>query len=328
MTDELTVRARYFELMNMNGAAHVYRQARASGMLAALLEGPMTASELARQCEIRERPTRLMLAALHAMGVVAGEDESFSLTALARMLIGGGYRALGDEYWAHLPTLLESDKPLQRMDDVGESESHYRSQAAALAWMLAPAAEAAATALGFGATTADTSILDLGAGSAVWSLTMARRDESSTVTAVDWPAVLAVATSTAERFGLADRLTTLPGNFHQVELPAAAFDLAILGNVTHLESREGNLDVMKRARTSLRTGGRIVIFDVFPGQSKGDLNRTLYALGLALRTESGTVYAPEELEALLAEAGFAAAELVDLPVPPFAVGMMVAEASG
>jgi 2-polyprenyl-3-methyl-5-hydroxy-6-metoxy-1,4-benzoquinol methylase len=328
MNEQIQALGRYFELMNTNGASHVYRQALAAGLLDALTDGSLTAAALAKRCGLKERPTRLVLEALAVMGIVDASEDRFEISALAKTLIGGGYRALGDEYWAHLPTLLATDEPLQRMDAVAESESHYQSQAAALAWMLAPAAEAAAQKLSFGATTRDQEILDLGAGSAIWSLTMARHDEESGVTAVDWPAVLPVAVSTAERFGLGDRLSTLAGNFHEVELPAASFDIAILGNVTHLESPEGNLDLMKKARAALRPAGKIVIFDIFPGQAEGDLNRTLYALGLALRTENGTVYSPEELGALLGEAGYGPATLFDLPVPPFAVGMLVAESAG
>ena len=326
MVEQMKALAAYFNLMNANGASHVYRRALEVGLLDALAEQPQSADEIAGRCDLELRPTRLVLEALVSMGVVASEDNRFALTKLAETLIGGGYRALGDEYWAHLPALLATGQPLHRMDAVDESESHYQTQAAALAWMLAPAAEAAAQALGFGSTLRDQEILDLGAGSAIWSLTMARHDTGSSVTAVDWPAVLPVATATADRFGLGDRLRTKAGNFHDVDLPSAAYDIAILGNVTHLESPEGNLALMRKARSALRQGGRIVIFDIFPGHAEGDLNRTLYALGLALRTEAGRVYTPDELRALLGEAGYSEASLVNLPVPPFAVGMLTAQA--
>jgi ubiquinone/menaquinone biosynthesis C-methylase UbiE len=101
--------------------------------------------------------------------------------------------------------------------------------------MLSPAAERAAELLD-DALPQGAAILDVGAGSAVWSLSLAKRKGGASVTAVDWPAVLEVAAETAEQLGIADRLTTLEGNYHDVEFPAAAFDLVILANVTHLES--------------------------------------------------------------------------------------------
>ena len=266
-----------------------------------------------------------MLQALAAMGLVKDNGAGWSLTLLAAGLLNGSYRELGDQYWAHLPGLLKTGRPWIKMDDAGQSEAHYQAQAAALAWMLTPAAEAAATALAVAERLEGPAILDVGAGSAVWSLTMARYDPGATVTAVDWPAVLEVAAENARDSGLADRFTTLAGNYHEVDFPQDSFDLAILGNVTHLETPDGNRSLFAKAHSALRPGGRIVIFDVFPGRPEGDLNRTLYALGLALRTESGTVYSPQELESFLVESGFGSTKLVNLPTPPYAVGMLVAD---
>jgi 2-polyprenyl-3-methyl-5-hydroxy-6-metoxy-1,4-benzoquinol methylase len=323
MNDHTEMLEMYFRLMNLNGASHVYRTSLHSGVLDALSSGSMSAADVAAACGIVEGPTLLLLRTLESMGIVRSDDAGFTLTPLTQILLQGGYRELGDEYWAHLPKLLDTGKPMVRMDDSAESEKHYRSQAQALGWMLGPAADAAAEALEIGQTLKAPAILDVGAGSAIWSLTMARRDPGATVTAVDWPAVLEVAVATARRFGLEDRLTTITGNYHEVRYPETSFDLALLGNVTHLESPEGNRSLMIKIRAALNPGGRIVIFDVFPGQPRGDLNRTLYALGLALRTEAGCVYSPEELGRLLGEAGFESPRLVNLPVPPYAEGMLV-----
>ena len=67
------------------------------------------------------------------------------------------------------------------------------------------------------------------------------------------------------------------------------------------------------------------MIDVIPGQPAGALNVALYSLGLALRTENGRVYSPAELETLLAATGFGAPEIIPLAVPPFAVGLVVAQ---
>ncbi len=319
--------AAYFALMNMNGVAHVYREAVRAGLLDALKGGPQPAAALAARCGTAERPTALLLEVLGALGVVAPAVEAYALTPLARSLLDGEYRTLGDPYWNHLPAFLATGDPLVEMDDPALSESHYRRQAAALAWMLAPAAEAAAGAVGVGTALRGLEILDVGGGSGIWSLTMARHDPESRVTVLDWPGVLEVARDTADRLGLADRLATIAGNYHEVELPPAAFDLVLLGNVTHLETPPALRALFARLRPSLRSGGRLVVFDIFPGQPAGDLNRTLYALGLALRTAHGRVHTPEELTGLLTQTGFGAIRLTPLPVPPFAIGMLVAEGS-
>jgi SAM-dependent methyltransferase len=316
----------YFQLMNANGASHLYREAVRVGILAALESGEKTAEEVARECGTVVRPTRLVLEALVALELVDRRAETYQLSSLAFLLLSGSYRNLGDEFWAHLPALLNTDQPLMRMDDASQSEAHYQAQAAILGWRLTPAADSAAGEL-VNHLPPRAAILDLGAGSAIWSLTLAARTADATVTAVDWPAVLEVACEKAEELGLSNRLTTIAGNFHEVALPAEQFDLVFLANVTHLLTPVVNAALFQRARAALRPGGRIAVIDVFPGQPQGDVNRTLYAVGLALRTEHGRVYSAAELAPLLATAGFGPPELVPLAVPPFAVGMLLAEAA-
>lgn len=328
MNDQIRMLAGYFELMNSNGASHVYRESVKAGILDALIPGAKTAGEVAETCQTDQSATTLVLDAVCALGLVQSDGDHYALSVLGIGILSGSYRELGDQYWAHLPNFLKTGQPWIKMDHAHQSEAHYQSQAAALAWMLAPAAEAAAQTLGVGEKLKDLNILDIGAGSAIWSLTMARHDPGTTVTAVDWPAVLEVAAETASNFGLTDRLSTVVGNYHEVDLPESRFDLALLGNVTHLETPDGNRSLFEKVHRSLNPTGQIVIFDVFPGQPEGDLNRTLYALGLALRTENGHVYSPQELEALLGQSGFGPPNLTSLPVPPHAVGMLVAERLG
>ena len=322
----------YFALMNSNGAAQVYQVALTSGLLDQLGQEPVTCAELAKACQMQPRPTELVLTTLQSLGLTEVDSDSvdetsgrWRLTGLARMLLWGQYRELGNPYWAHLPEFLRTAAPIKKMDAANESEAHYQSQAASLGWMLAPAAEAAVRVLDIGEVRSGLSILDVGAGSGIWSLTIAREDPQTRVTALDWPAVLEVAQETAQNFGVEPSLTLLPGNYHEVEIPAEAFDLVILANVTHLETQEGNASLLRRLRTALRPGGEIAVIDVLPTSAESELTTSLYQLGLALRTEQGKVYSAEELSALMVEAGFAPPELLPLPAPPHLVGMLLAK---
>jgi len=313
----------YFQLMNLNGASHVYREAVRCGLLGALRSERQTAAQVAQACSLLAGPTELLLDALLPLGVVRKDGESYALTHLAEMLLSGSYRNLGDEFWAHLPAFLQTGQPIVKMDDVAKSEAFYQTQAAVLGWMLGPAAQCAARALA-GTLPPRAAIVDIGAGSGIWSLTLAQLTADATVTAVDWPAVLEVAAETAENLGLSSRLATIAGNYHQVELPSEQFDLAILANVTHLETSDGNRALLAKVWQALKPGGRVVIIDVFPGQPKGELNLALYKLGLALRTEHGRVYSSQELGSILSACRFGDPELIPLEVPPYVVGMLIA----
>jgi 2-polyprenyl-3-methyl-5-hydroxy-6-metoxy-1,4-benzoquinol methylase len=320
MNDPSELLPAYFQLMNANGAAHVYREAVRCGALEALLAGPKTVEELAQICGFTVRPLELMRQVLLAL-----DQRLAVIAAFKRRQCGNAVgRSTATSGTSTGPTCPRCCTPaVVRMDDVAKSEAHYQAQAAILGWMLTPAAQCAAELLKDGLP-AHAKILDLGAGSGIWSLTLASQVEGATVTAVDWSAVLEVARETADNLGLADRLQTIAGNFHEVEIPAGAFDLAIVANVTHLLKPEANRELFCKARGALRESGRVAVIDVIPGQPAGALNVALYSLGLALRTQYGHVYSPDELETLLVGTGFGASEIIPLAVPPFAVGMVVA----
>ena len=321
-TDTRTLET-YAQLMSANGAAQIYRAAQQTGVLHTLAGGPASAAAVAQACGTAIHPTMLLLDGLAALGLVECTGTAYGLAPVARIL-AGPYRDLGDAYWSHLPAFLETGRPMARMDDARESERHYLAQAMALAWMMAPAAAAAAALLDSGGRRRGRAVLDVGAGAAGWSLAVARRDPATTVTALDWPAVLAIAQKAAAEAGLQERFATIPGDYHEVALPAAAFDLAIVANVAHLETATGNRDLFERLRRSLRPGGEIAVIDVFPAQPAGVLPAALYALGLALRTTHGRVHSAADLESWLADAGFEDCRFAALEAPPYTMGMLLA----
>ena len=154
---------------------------------------------------------------------------------------------------------------------------------------------------------------------------MLRRDRSSTITALDWPEVLTVAQHQARAQQLESQLRVLAGDFHEIQLPESAFDVAILANITHLETPETNQRLLRKVHQTLDTRGEVVIIDVFPGSVEGNLTRLLYRLGLALRTEHGQVHSHEELSRQLREAGFISSEMRLLESPPHILGMLLAK---
>jgi SAM-dependent methyltransferase len=313
----------YAQLMSANGAVRIYHAAQQTGVLQSLARGAASAAAIAEACGTAIHATVLLLEGLVALGLVERSGEAYRLAPVAHFL-AGSYRDLGDSYWSHLPAFLRTGAPMARMDDPRESERHYQAQAMALAWMMAPAAEAAADALDIGRSRRGLAVLDVGAGAAGWSLTLARRDPATTVTALDWPAVLAIAQRAAAEAGVRERFATIVGDYHQVPLPEGAFDLAIMANVAHLETAAGNRDLFERLRRSLRPGGEIAVIDVFPTQPAGALSAALYALGLALRTADGRVHSAADIEGWLAAAGFDGCRFTPLAAPPYTMGMLLA----
>ena len=322
--DPLKALDTYFRLMSMKGAVEVFHAARSAAVLDAFSTGPLTASGVAARCSLDLRATTLLLDALCAADVLAKSGDEYRPAPVLQFL-SGTYQDLSRPYWNYLPAFLKSGRPMQHMDTPEEGQKHYAAQAGALYGMMLPSATAAARMLKIGEDGHRLNILDVGAGAGVWGLTFAQHDAGARVTAVDWPDVLSLARGFAERAGLLNRFTTCAGNYHTVALPSSAFDLAVAANIAHLETGSGLTSLFRRLRDALKPGGRMLVVDVFHGQPGGELNSALYELGLALRTDHGKVHGQSAINTFLADAGLAGGVYHPIPVPPFTMGMIVAQ---
>ncbi len=101
----------YFELMNMNGAARIYRSARALGIFDAIGNGPASPRDVAATCSLQEGPVRLLLDGLCSIGTLTCEDDSYS-PALVTQFLSGNYKNLSDVYWEYLRQFLKTGNPL------------------------------------------------------------------------------------------------------------------------------------------------------------------------------------------------------------------------
>lgn len=302
--------------MQINAAAHVLRAARQVGLLDALRDGQQTAEQLIQTLQLRPQIAQLMLDCLTAMGIIEKYGDDYALAAVTRLLCQ--YDGdLGDQIWSDLP------ESLRRAGEVDNDA--YFAASAATQWIHTPAAMQAAEMLDIGHSRQALQMLDLGCGSAVWSCAMAFRDTASTVTAVDYPAALEAATSTAESIELGDRFRTIAGNPASVPLPGEAFDLVILASRLHAESDERGRLLLQRAREALAPGGEIVIIDLFLAGAKPRLAETIAALHLELVTESGGVRDAQTTQQQVIDSGFRDPQFTYLPASRVNLGMLVAK---
>jgi hypothetical protein len=90
MTDELPLLARH--LLGMY-AMKTLAMGRASGALEVLIEGPVTAEQLATKAGLDERNAALWLRAMAAAGHAMHDDGTFTLNAETRTLFGPDFPA-------------------------------------------------------------------------------------------------------------------------------------------------------------------------------------------------------------------------------------------
>lgn len=286
------------DLFEMGDAAASLLAAHRTGLLAALLAGPGRAEEFATAVGLDERATRLVLNVLAVYGVVelAGDEfrASPQLTTINRDHPG----AVGTDLdlFEHVPTFLRTGTSLLKVDgSQRERAANFTQVAPRLGLIYEPAAHELAELLA--AELADApAVLDVGAGSGVWSLAMLDVLPSARLTAIDLPEVAELLRRRVAARGDTGRVRVIGQSYFDVVLPDESFDIVILGNVLHLEPPPQARRLVERAATVLRPGGVLVIVDSlarYPYEI--ERHRALYALELAMRTAAGRTYSVPEL---------------------------------
>jgi ubiquinone/menaquinone biosynthesis C-methylase UbiE len=181
----------------------------------------------------------------------------------------------------------------------------------------AAAAGVAALALTNGRADATRQVLDVAAGSAVWSLALAHRDPQALVTVVDLPDVVdRVTRQFVEREGVSNRYTFWPADIWQVDFGEDRFDVVILGHICHGEGAERTQRLIARTYRALRSGGQLLIAEFMPDDDRrGPLMPLLFALHMLVLTDQGDAFTLAEYRRWLSQAGFGEVRTIDAPAP-------------
>jgi SAM-dependent methyltransferase len=301
--------AQFVAFQDACAAAAAIHSARELGVIARISEAPANPPAVAADCGLTPQGAAALLSALAGLDLLKlGGDGRFrpahsGLVQLVELL----------RPWAALQPVLRGRPLPANAATIAGAESLYPSVVSQIGALFRPSAEQAADLL----AQPGLRVLDIGAGAAPWSLAIAAREPSSTVTAVDLPAVMRSTRTAVRKAGLEDRYEFVEGSaFEGGWGEPATYDLALIANICHLFAENANLQLLRRVADALRPAGRVAIVDILPTE-RGDGPRpaVLYALGLVLRTSSGRIYPYSTFRRWLGQAGFEDPCRRDLPAP-------------
>lgn len=285
--------------------------ARRVGLLEALDPTPAPAADLAARLHLHPEAVELVLDALVALGQCRREPAGYTAVPAPR----------GAWPFDHVEGFLRRGERPVLLDAVRERERLYPAVVDDLAARTEALADDIAAAL-----PPARHMLDVGAGSGVWSLAMLARSSDGRVMALDLPDVLPRFLARAARLGLAGRVDTVAGDWAHAS-PRGPFDRVILANVLHLEAPAEARALVLRAAGWLAPGGDLLIVDLLPVDEADALAASFYALHLRLRTSIGRVHPLVSLTAWCRDAGLSEAQVLRAPGIP-AVGVLRARAPG
>ena len=151
-------------------------------------------------------------------------------------------------------------------------------------------------------------VLDLAAGHGLFGILIAQHNPKAQITALDWPNVLTVATENAEKFGVADRHTLLPGSAFEVEF-GGPYDLVLVTNFFHHFDPPTCQQLMGKIRASLTPAGRCFTLDFVPNDDRVSPPMAAgFAMIMLGTTAAGDAYTFADYETMFRNAGYASSK--------------------
>ncbi len=272
------------------------------GVFDALTGPPVSALEVAEKLGLSEKGVERLLNALAALGIAAKDNEKYSLPEeWLPYLTKDGERSMHQWMWLSKKLIqpwLEMDRFVRSgenissiMDMLGSEPENMRAFTDAMHDKGLKATWTLAREIPIGDCK---KMLDLGGGPGTYSLEWCKLHPHLKATILDIPPVLEVAKEYIKRYGLKDRVTTKPGDFHKDGL-GTEYDLVLLANILHMYEGDQGRALVQKAADCLAPGGRIVIHgfctddgDVAP------LNDVLFSVNIGLLTPGGRAHPVKE----------------------------------
>jgi ubiquinone/menaquinone biosynthesis C-methylase UbiE len=217
--------------------------------------------------------------------------------------------------WLQLREAVGTGRPVVAANDEADGQQFFAEFVEGLFPLSYQAAQVLGEHLGIPRAASPVSVLDIGAGSGVWGIALARQSPNVTIHAVDWPAVLKVTRSVAKRHGVGDRLRTAPGDLLEADF-GAGHQVATIGHILHSEGRARSRQLLRKTFAALAPAGTVVISEFLPNDDRtGPPTPLIFAVNMLLHAAAGDTFTFAEISAWLREAGFKNPRLLEAPAP-------------
>lgn len=278
------------------------------GIFSILEAGDRTAEKIAGRLGSNVRGTAVLLNALAAMELIAKTGDRyvnspFSKTFLVRespQYIG--YMVMHHHHlvegWARLDQAVMSGSPSRERRHLEDEEREsFLMGMFNLAMGIAPRVSGLIDLKG------RRHLLDLGGGPGTYAIHFCLANPDLNATVADLPTSRPFAEKTISRFGLTDRITFVPCNYLEDDIPGS-YDVVWLSHVLHGDGPDECQMIIHRAVSALAPGGVLMIHDFILNDTfDGPLFPAIFSLNMLVNTEKGRSYSDGQIRELMTTAG-------------------------
>lgn len=290
-------------------------------------EGPKTVEEVAQVSGASVRGLRAIMNALTAFQLLSKDaggryattpESSTFLVKSKPTFLGGVIEHTSTQLipaWLHLNQTVRTGKPEHGVNEEATGSEFFQQFVEAIFPMSYAAASRLADVLDVASATQPVRVLDLAAGSGVWSIVLAQRSPQVSVTAVDWPGVLDTTRRVATRFGVAGRYKFVGGDLATADF-GTGYNIATLGHILHSEGERRSRELLRKTFDALAPGGIIAIQEFLVDEERAsNAMGLIFAVNMLTMTQEGDTFSFTEIARWLREAGFKNPRTVESPGP-------------
>ncbi len=274
----------------------------------AIGEGCLPATDIAGRIKCDLRGVMMLLNALTAMNLLVRTNEGYANNPGAKSFLSRdsdhylGYMIMHHHYlmesWSQLDKAVETGKPLRTRS----SQSDAARRESFLMGMFNIAMKVAPTVAAAADLSQRRHLLDLGGGPGTYAIHFCKANPQLRATVYDLPGTRPFAEKTIAKFGLADRIAFVEGNYLHDNIPGT-YDVALLSHILHAEGPEDCRKLIRKAVSVLQPGGLIMIHEfILDNTMDSPLHPALFALNMLLGTPAGQSYSEEQIMDMLTEA--------------------------
>lgn len=292
------------------------------GLFEALAGGPKDVQAISEALGTQPRPTRLLLKACVALGLLQENEDGFGNSSLSETyLVAGKDSYMGNAIrysdnlysaWGGLEQALRDGRPTMPPEDyLGKDPEVTRHFVYGMH----------NRALGIGRALVEIvdlsgrrKMLDVGGGPGTYSALFTQRYPELHARVMDLPDVVAHARDIVSSMGCDDRVDTFPGDYKQTRFPGGN-DVVLISGVFHRESEATCRELIDHAAGSLDAGGMLIISDVFTDAGgNSPLFATMFGLNMMISATDGGVHSDADAGDWMRDAGFS--DIDSRPFPP------------
>jgi len=234
-----------------------------------IAEGHNAVEEIANEAKASTRGVEILLNALCPLGLLTKSGDRYKLTTVSETYLvkgkpsysAGAYLA----WWQGRERLLDCVRKGSTEENICEVDQQdlwamYASQELVTWPQIVNESKHVWESIGINRDTMPgLQILDAASGTGSKSFTLAQADPSVHVSVIDFPKVLQVSAQVAEKMGVSQQISYLPGDLTEIEFPKEKFGLVNFGAILYYFNAEQVKGILEKAHRALRGNGILII---------------------------------------------------------------------